>query len=47
VMDGAANAAGGARLHDATSRVAIWTVPAAEERHIAAEAAQIIAGEGA
>lgn len=47
VIDGAANDANASRLHDAASRVAIWTVPAAEERQIAAEALQIIAGEGA
>jgi acetate kinase len=34
-------------LHDASSRVAIWTVAAEEERHIAAEALQVMAGEGA
>ena len=47
VIDMAANAAHAGQLHDATSHVAIWTVPAAEERHIAAEALHIIAGEGA
>ncbi len=47
VMDPAANAASAMRLHDAASSVAIWTVPAAEERQIALEAMQIIAGEGA
>ncbi len=34
-------------LHDATSRVAIWTVPADEERQIALEAQAVMAGEGA
>jgi acetate kinase len=33
-------------LHDATSRVAIWTVPADEERQIALEAQAVRAGEG-
>lgn len=46
-IDPVANAANAGRLHDPASRVAIWTVPAAEERQIAAEALQIIAGEGA
>ncbi len=36
--DGAANRAGAACLHMAGSDVAIWTVPAAEERQIASEA---------
>lgn len=34
-------------LHDATSRVAIWIVPADEERQIALEAQAVWAGEGA
>ncbi|MCU0828410.1 MAG: acetate kinase [Tabrizicola sp.] len=34
-------------LHDATSRVAIWIVPADEERQIALEARAVRAGEGA
>lgn len=33
-------------LHDATSRVAIWIVPADEERQIALEAQAVMAGEG-
>jgi acetate kinase len=42
-----ANAANARALHDAASRVAIWTVPAMEERQIAIEARQVMAGEGA
>ncbi|MES2969146.1 MAG: acetate kinase [Pseudomonadota bacterium] len=42
-VNDAANAAGAVCLHDDTSRVAIWTVPAAEERHIAAEALAVLA----
>ncbi|MBL9051952.1 MAG: acetate kinase [Tabrizicola sp.] len=34
-------------LHDPTSRVAIWIVPADEERQIALEAQAVMAGEGA
>ena len=34
-------------LHDASSRVAIWIVPADEERQIALEAQAVMAGEGA
>jgi acetate kinase len=34
-------------LHDASSRVAIWTVPADEERQIALETQAVMAGEGA
>jgi acetate kinase len=34
-------------LHDPSSRVAIWIVPADEERQIALEAQAVIAGEGA
>jgi acetate kinase len=47
VLDPVANAANAPASHDVTSRVAIRTVPAAEERQIAQEAMQIIAGEGA
>jgi acetate kinase len=47
VLDAAANRAGARRLHETHSRVAIWTVPAAEERQIAEEAMQVMAGEGA
>ncbi|MFM2390539.1 MAG: hypothetical protein RLZZ437_2094 [Pseudomonadota bacterium] len=47
VMDPVANGAGAGQVHDPASHVAIWTVPAAEEAHIAREASQIIAGEGA
>lgn len=36
--DTAANNQGAARLHESGSRVAIWTVPAMEERQIASEA---------
>ena len=36
--DGAANRSGAACLHETGSDVAIWTVPAAEERQIASEA---------
>jgi acetate kinase len=32
-------------LHDPTSRVAIWIVPAEEERQIALEAQALLAGE--
>jgi acetate kinase len=42
VMDPAAQ---GARLHDPTSRVAIWTVPAAEEAQIAREAMDVMGAE--
>jgi acetate kinase len=43
-LDPPANAANAPRLHSAPSRVAIWTVPAAEERQIALEAQRLIAG---
>ena len=46
VMDDQANAVDARVLQDATSHVAIWTVPAMEERHIAAEALQLMAAEG-
>ena len=36
-VDGPANRQGAARLHEPGSRVTAWIVPAAEERHIAAE----------
>lgn len=45
-LDPAANAANAPRLHSAASRVAIWTVPAEEERQIAQEAQRIRAAEG-
>lgn len=48
-IDPAANARGAPRLHDATSRVSIWIVPADEERAIARDARETmarIAGEG-
>jgi acetate kinase len=47
VMDGPANRQNAAVLHDASSHVAIWTVPADEERQIALEAQAVMAGEGA
>jgi acetate kinase len=46
VVDGAANAQNDGAIHAAASRVAIWTVPADEERQIALEAAAVKAGEG-
>ncbi|MFN4155280.1 MAG: acetate/propionate family kinase [Paracoccaceae bacterium] len=45
VLDGDANAKGDHRLHGATSKVAIWTVPADEERQIAMEAGAVMAQE--
>lgn len=45
-VDAAANARNAGQLHDASSRVAIWTVPADEERQIALEAQAVMAGEG-
>jgi acetate kinase len=47
VLDPRANQQGLAQLHDPASRVAIWTVPAEEERHIAAEALQLMTAEEA
>lgn len=44
-MDGTANAEGSLRLHKSTSRVAIWIVPAEEERQIALEAMALRASE--
>ena len=44
--DPAANAAGRAEIHSDNSHVAIRLVPAREERQIAAEALQVMAGEG-
>jgi acetate kinase len=44
--DATANHQNARALHDAASRVAIWTVAAAEERQIADEALQVMAGEG-
>ncbi len=45
-IDPAANRARAARLHVAGSDVAIWTVPAAEERQIAREALALMMGAG-
>lgn len=42
-----ANRQSAGELHDPASRVAIWIVPADEERQIALEAQAVIAGEGA
>lgn len=42
-VDAGANAVGKPRLHESGSRVAVWTVNAQEERHIAAEALEIAA----
>lgn len=44
-MDAGANQEGAARLHHRTSNVAIWIVPAREERQIAAEALAVIAAD--
>jgi acetate kinase len=44
-FDAGANAAGAARLHDGASSVAIWLVPAEEERHIATEALALMRAE--
>jgi acetate kinase len=44
-FDEAANAEGAAVLHPDGARVAIWTVPAEEERQIAMEAMAVMAGE--
>lgn len=46
VMDGDANARGEKALHAATSRVAVWIVPADEERQIAIETAAAMSREG-
>ena len=46
VVDERANLQNAGALHDAASRVAIWTVPADEERQIALEAQVVMAGEG-
>ena len=43
-FDAAANAAGAAVLHPAGADVAVWTVAAEEERQIAMEAMQVMAG---
>lgn len=43
-LDPAANAAARTRLHDATSSVTCWILPAREERRIAAEALALLAG---
>jgi acetate kinase len=45
-LDPAENRQGAARLHAAASDVAIWTVPAAEERQIAREALALMMGVG-
>ena len=45
--DPSANDRNESTLHDPASRVAIWIVPADEERQIALEAQAVIAGEGA
>ena len=42
VLDGDANVRGAQALHAATSAVAIWTIPADEERQIAIEARAVI-----
>lgn len=42
VVDMAANAAGAEKLHDATSLVGAWVIPAAEEAWIAAEALNVM-----
>lgn len=42
-MNASANAKGARTLHESGSRVAVWTVEAQEERHIAAEALAIAA----
>ncbi|MBL9054032.1 MAG: acetate kinase [Tabrizicola sp.] len=47
VMDAPANRQNAGELHDPASRVAIWIVPADEERQIALEAQAVEAGEGA
>ena len=44
-FDEAANAAGDAVLHPEGARVAVWIVPAEEERQIAMEAMAVRAGE--
>jgi acetate kinase len=46
VIDPVANAQNATALQDVESRVAIWTVKAAEERQIAAEAMAVMAAEG-
>lgn len=47
VVNPQANRQNAGDLHDASSRVAIWIVPADEERQIALEAQAVRAGEGA
>ncbi|MBL9046224.1 MAG: acetate kinase [Tabrizicola sp.] len=47
VMDEPANRQNASAVHVKASRVAIWIVPADEERQIALEAQAVIAGEGA
>jgi acetate kinase len=44
-VDKSANRQNAGKLHKASSRVAIWTVPADEERQIALEAQAVMAGE--
>lgn len=46
VLDAEANSRHATELHDASSDVAIWIVPADEERQIALEAQAIVEGEG-
>jgi acetate kinase len=46
VVDAPANRQNARHLHDASSAVAIWTVPADEERQIAIEVAHVMAEEG-
>jgi acetate kinase len=46
VIDADANAAGAHTLHKAASAVAIWTVPAEEERQIALEATELMQAQG-
>ena len=47
VVSPEANRQNAGNLHDASSHVAIWIVPADEERQIALEAQAVMAGEGA
>jgi acetate kinase len=44
-FDAAANERGASALHETASPVAVWIVPADEERHIAREALRLTAGE--
>lgn len=45
-FNGAANERGAVRLHESGGHVAVWIVPAQEERHIAAEALRLVARRG-